>query len=353
MRAVKEVNLNAIRENYFSTKSLVGKTKITCVVKADAYGHGARKIAETLADCENFAVATVDEAIELRNVAADNAEILILGKVEENDFAECVSRNISLSVDSYKELNSLNELCFKMHKRVNVHIALNTGMNRIGYSYRKSPYKLINYAYSLPHVNVSGVFTHIYDCGSCDAEEQRKRFDEALKSCKLSENTFRHVAATGKLTDKNFRYDMVRLGIGLYGYGLDFVIPAMSVKCRVVAVNQLIAGDTVGYGGLFKAKKPLLCATLSIGYADGVPRNYHGDVLISGKRRKIVGSICMDMCFAIVGKEVNVGDEAVLLGRQGKEMITAEEIADRCKTISYEILTGFKRMKTEYVFKNV
>ncbi|HBF86375.1 MAG TPA: hypothetical protein DDW54_01700 [Clostridiales bacterium] len=153
------------------------------------------------------------------------------------------------------------------------------------------------------------------------------------------------MAATDALKYGDVFFDAVRLGIGLYGYGAEGVSPALTVFGRVIRTARLETGETVGYGGEYVASGGETVATVALGYADGLPRAYSGGyILIGGKRRKVIGRICMDMCFSEADESVKAGDTAVFLGRQGNEEITAEEIARKVGTIPYEILVGFKRI---------
>ena len=346
MRAKKTVDLNAIKANYENVKALAGGRRVMCVLKADAYGHGAVRVAEFLRSKGGYAVATVDEAMALKNAVPNDTEILILGKVEKCDIPDCVNNGVSVTVDNIAELTYCNEIAERMHKEANVHIAVNTGMNRIGVKWSEPP-TLIKAARTLGSVKLKGVYSHIYSRES--ALLQNKRFNSYLSGDK-EKNYLTHLAATQTLCDENIGCDMVRVGIGLYGYGLKNAFPAMGVKCRVLSVNRLIAGDIVGYDGRYIAKKEEFSATLSIGYADGLMRSYTGgEVIIGGKKRKIIGNVCMDMCFALVDEKVHVGDEAVIIGAMGDKQITAEDVALKANTIPYEVLTSFKRMETEYI----
>ena len=141
----------------------------------------------------------------------------------------------------------------------------------------------------------------------------------------------------------------MRVGLGLYGYGVEGTLPALEVKSSITRVNRLMAGDTVGYGGMFRAKRACVVATVPVGYADGLYRSYTGgEVLVNGSFAKIVGNVCMDCCFVLVGEGAKPGDEVVFLGRQGAKEISAERIASKLGTIPYEVLTSFRRMNTIY-----
>ena len=348
MRGEKTVNIKSIKNNLNSVKSKTG-VKVICVIKADAYGHGAYKVAKCLDNDDGYAVATTEEALEVKEAVKGRREVLILGKVEPSEYAELIKNKATLTLDSEEELTLLNREAEKLNECAYAHIAVNTGMNRIGVKYYKPLYKLINSTNSLKNVCITGIFSHLYSSVSEIKDVQKERFIFAVSGVEKSKNLTVHLGATSAVGDKSLYFDALRLGIGLYGYCADGVVPSMEVKGKVVAVNYLSAGETVGYNFGYVSKGNEYSATVSLGYADGVPRAFTGgDVLIGGKRRKIVGNICMDACFAIVDEKVKVGDEVVFIGKQGNEILTADDMAKTLKTIPYEVLIGFKRIKTSY-----
>lgn len=347
MRGRVEVDLKILKRNAESIKTLLGgKTKIFWVVKADAYGHGIAGVCKQLAFADGFCVATLEEGLIVRQ--STHSPVLILGKTDFNEKKECVNSDISLSVWDEKDLTDLICITDNMNKCIGVHIAVNTGMNRIGVKEEKSLYKLINMIKSSSKIQIKGVFSHLFDGeNDCACQKQRERFSAFCSQ--FNEGVIKHLTATQKSTDGNFAFDGVRVGLGLYGYGILGVQPCMSVFGEVVCVSRLVKGESVGYGGKFVANEECLVATLSLGYADGISRKRSGgEVLIRGKRRKIVGSICMDFCFALVDGLVKTGDEAVFMGKQGGQTITAEDIAEWEQTIPYEVLTKNKRLPIVY-----
>lgn len=345
MRGIKKIYLNKIVENFAVLSAAVGENvKKICVVKADAYGHGIKEVVQALGDADCFAVATVDEAAEVRLVT--DKRVLVLGYTDRCEKAFCAACGIEVAVWTGKDVEDAAYAAGG--KDISVHIAIDSGMNRIGVKTEEELSGLIRAATERPNVKIKGVFSHLYAAEDRAAAFcQKEKFD---RFCSLLPfRAERHLAATGGLTYP-FGYEAVRFGIGLYGYGFSGVSPAMSVSGTVVRVSRLFAGETVGYGGEFIAERDCFAATLSLGYADGVSRRAAGgEVVIGGKRRKLVGRVCMDMCFALVDKDVSAGDEAVFLGSQGEETITAEDIARHTGTISYEVLTGYKRIKAVFI----
>ena len=348
MRGEIIVDLNNLKANVKAYRERIDeKVKLIGVVKADGYGHGAEKIAETVDEFSAFAVATAEEALTLRRSTLK--PILLLGVADYNESATLIASDVTLCAYENSQLKDIAKLSKVIGKTARVHIAVDTGMNRIGLKTVAEAEKTALCASHLGGVEVTGVFSHLYDCTDDAASaEQLRKFKEISRV--FPKDVTRHLAASGRATDKDYAFSAVRLGLGIYGYGADFVSPCMSVTGRVVRVVKLSSGESVGYGGKFVAKSPVYVATLSLGYADGVPRSYTGgSVIIGGKKREIVGAVCMDFCFAVVERAVKVGDEAVFIGRSGESEITAEEVAEKTGTISYEILTGFKRLKRRYI----
>ena len=200
-------------------------------------------------------------------------------------------------------------------------------------------------------MTIKGVYSHFFD-GENKARNE-KQYEKFLSFLKLGDENFsgaiKHISSTAEFVEEKYRFDMVRFGIGIYGYGAAGVKPCLTLKSYVSRVAKVKKGETVGYGGKFIAEKDCYIATVSAGYGDGILRSFSGgNVLVGGKRRKIVGSVCMDYCFALVDKSVKAGDEVVFIGSQGGKTLTAEDMANACGTISYEILTGLKRFERVY-----
>lgn len=348
MRGKVVINLKVLKSNAeLIRKAIPKETKIFWVVKADAYGHGILQTVKTLSDSDGFCVATVDEGLKVRRCSS--SPVLLLGKTDCMGMKKCVEKQISLSIWTEEDLENLIRVTDDMNKCAGVHIALNTGMNRIGVKDNKLLYKLINKIKSLPKIKINGVFSHLYNsCNDKTNLGQLSVFEDLTK--KFSGKFLMHLSASGKAYDKSFQYDAVRVGLALYGYGIDGVKPCMSVLGEVVCVNLLNSGESVGYGGEYVATKQTFIATLSLGYADGIGRKRKGgEVVIRDKKYKIVGNVCMDFCFAEVDEWVKPEDEVVFLGGQNECVITAEDVAKWEETISYEILTSVKRIKKIYV----
>lgn len=356
MRGIIEINLKNLTDNvnYFK-KILPAGARLAAVVKADAYGHGAAEVVKAIREnVDYFVTASAEEAEEVRELT--KKPVLCLAALSESEATRCVLKGIEISVSSESDVRMLAAISERTGVCAYVHICVDTGMNRMGIKGEKSAYRLINGVLSCKNLSIKGVYSHFFDCS--DEERTSEQFAAFCKVAKLvPQNAVRHIAATEGFFDKNYVLDMVRIGIGLYGYEeketkykAENLKPVMSLKSYVVRVAKIKKGETVGYGGRFEAMEDCYVATISAGYGDGVPRSFTGgNVLIGGRKRKIVGNICMDFCFALADKNVKVGDEVVFFGGQGGEVLTAEDMADACGTISYEILTGVKRYEKVYI----
>ncbi len=358
-----EVDLNAIQNNALEIKAWTGK-QLIAVVKADAYGHGAipvSKALHTIADM--FAVATVQEGIELREAGIQNPILILFSPLPELA-TEIVANNLIPAIDNWDLAQRLNQEKVKHSKhnsneRIKIHIDVNTGMNRCGVHYSQVS-KFLKELRELQDLKVAGIFTHFATADEEDksfAHIQIERFASILPN--ISDIPMKHVAnsaAVLAITESHF--DAVRPGLSLYGiYPANEkpiqLQPALTWKAPVGWVGSIASGEGVSYGLTYTPSDRKRVAGIQIGYGDGYPRSLSniGEVLIGGLRRPIVGRVCMDMI--VVGLEtsdkVSVSDEVVLIGKQGNEEITINEIAEKANTISYEILTNIgKRVKRIY-----
>ena len=328
--------------------------KLMCVVKADAYGHGSVRAAKAMlrAGADAFAVAIAQEAQELRE-AGIAAPVLILGGGEEEDLRLAVRADAAQAVYTAQMLDVLQDEAVRLGKKAHAHLKIDSGMSRIGVRGMENLEALLSHwKQHCPDVLMTGMFTHY--CAAESDEEftllQNERFKAAVEKVKSEGfDPVVHSAATSALAWKEFQYDMVRAGIGLYGTLLDALEGklqyAQRLVCRPVRIERIAAGDTVGYGRTFKAERDMHIMTLPIGYGDGYPRilSNRADVLVCGRRAKITGNVCMDMIMADVTDIPGAGmdSEVVLMGAQGSERITPDELAEKARTIPYEIMLGF------------
>ncbi len=340
-------NARAIR------RRLPSQVKMMCVVKADAYGHDAVRTARKLigAGADAFAVAIVEEAEALR--AADIGQmILILGGASEESLRQAVRCGASQAVYTPRMLDILQDEAVRAGVPAKAHLKLDTGMSRVGVRGEEDLRALLYYWKRCPDVQMEGVFTHfcVADSDPEFTALQNRRFKEGLDAIRdAGFDPIAHAAATSAMFNPELQYDMVRPGIGLYGSCVPELegelVNAQTLSTYPIRIQRIGAGDTVGYGRTFTARRESLIMTLPIGYGDGYPRilSNRASVLVCGRRAPLVGRVCMDMVMADVTNipEVSLDDEVVLLGAQGDERITPDELAELAQTIPYEIMLGF------------
>ena len=370
-----EIDLDAIAKNVSTFRTLVKNSEIIAVIKANAYGHGAGETAELLTHIgiDHFAVSSVREAMELR-LHGIRGKILILGYTAPEEAPLLADYGISQSVYSETYAASLVKSLRDSGKKLNVHIKLNTGMNRLGFNCTTDPdaAEKIGAVLSEDCFTFEGIFTHFSSadkCGDPDLKYTALQAERFLGICRKLETLghtpkLRHCCnSAGIVTMPHLHLDAVRLGVSLYGLtpdtGLKLPIklhPALCLKSTVAMVQEIESGETISYGRTFRTKEKMKVATVPVGYADGYPRmlSGKGEVLIGDKRCKILGRVCMDQLIADVShlEDIHEGDEVVLIGRQGDEFISAEEIASLCETINYEIVCGISRRVPRYYLKN-
>lgn len=357
---VAEVDLGALVHNFEAMRALCSPSRVIAVVKADAYGHGVGSVASALeaAGADAFAVAIVEEGLELRS-ASVRRPILVLGGVAPAAAEEAMRAGLTPVVFDVGQVEPLARAA--RDTRLHVHLKFDTGMSRLG----MDPFEIDPLVRALgrhPNLAVAGVLTHLACADAPDPEPTRRqlaRFRDVLSALRRAgiDPGLRHAAASaGAIRFPSARLDMVRLGISLYGQLPSTTLPAprlpglqpvLRVRTMVQQVREIAAGTAVGYGATFVAARRSRIATLPMGYADGLSRllSNRGEVLVHGRRAPIVGNVCMDMTMVDVTDvpDVTAGDEVVVLGEQGGQTITADDVARRSDTISYEILTSLSR----------
>ncbi len=373
MRAYAEINLDNIKSNVINIQRRIGeKTKILAIIKADGYGHGSIPIAHFLSREKlvyGFGVSTVREAVVLRK-AGIKEPILILGYVFPADFETVIDYSITTTVFQYDTAKLLSEVAVNKGKTADVHIKIDTGMGRIGFEADDNCHEEIAEISQLPNIRIEGIFTH-FACADhkdkASANAQKDKFYRILGELedKGIDITVKHMCNSAGIVEFDGEFlDLVRAGIIIYGlYPSEDVnkenvklTPAMSIKSRVVYVKTLKKGQTVSYGSDYVAEKDTEIATISIGYADGFYRSLSGkgEVLIKGKRAKIVGRVCMDQMMVDVSDipEVRQGDVVTVFGKDGDDEITFEETAETAGTINYEFICGFARRVPRIYIEN-
>ena len=370
-----EVDLGALRSNFFNIKNtLAPSVKVLAVVKADAYGHGAKTCAKTLdaTGADYFGVATVAEGIELRE-AGITKPILILSQPPKSAVLALVEHDIMPSVYDAQFAIQYGEAADARGKKAPYHLAVNTGMNRIGVSWSEviDFLKLISFHRAL---ELDGIFTHFATADEVDTlefERQATRFEKAIDSCKAAgvDTGIVHCANSASvLKYPEVHYDMVRPGIILYGLKpspetipeIDLK-PVMSVKARITDVRSVPVGEGVSYGLRYRSRGFAKICTIPIGYADGLHRSISGkiDFLLAGKRHPQVGRICMDQCMFEVelrhlslerGADPEPGQLVTIIGEDGGSTITLDEMAEIADTINYELACDFGAMRLDRVY---
>lgn len=358
LRCYAEISLEAIGHNIREVKKRLPEgVKLLGVVKANAYGHGAVPVASYLENqVDYFATATIEEAVELRENGI-SAPILILGYVSPSQYGDLVKYDITQTIDSYAQALALEKEAARQNRKAKAHLAVDTGMTRIGFQVTEHDADEAAKIADLPHIELEGMFTHF----SCADQEdktycsmQMEKYDKmtALLAERGVTIPLRHICnSAGIMEFDDHRFEMVRSGIITYGiYPSEEVkkerldlIPALSWKSHVIHVKEVGPGIGVSYGATYVTEKPMTrIATVSAGYADGYPRalSNQGCVLIHGKKAPIIGRICMDQMMVDVTDipDVQVEDVVTLVGTDGDETITIEEIANPAARFDYEML---------------
>ena len=327
-RVQADINLDAIYQNVVNAKKLLRPgTKIMAVVKADGYGHGAIETAGVLDSIvDAYGVAILEEGIELRQ-AGFTKPVLILGFTPEQQYAAMIEYNITATVFQYDMAQKMSSAALKAGKKAHIHIALDTGMGRIGFKQDDESLEIIKQIAGLKGISVDGCFTHFARMDEKDKTKAKLQFERYMSFVKRIEDAgielpVKHVSnSAGIIEMQETNLDMVRDGISVYGmYPSDEVckdrlklIPAMEIKAYVSFVKTLEAGSEIGYGGTFTTTRETKVATIPVGYADGYPRalSGKGHVLIHGRRAPILGRVCMDQFMADVTDIDNVKEGMV------------------------------------------
>lgn len=356
-RGYIKIDLDCIEQNMAELKShLSPDTKVAAVLKTDAYGHGAVPIAKVLQDqVYGFAVATIDEGINLRKHGLNNP-IVILGFTHESRMEDVVRYQIRPAVFEYPIAEKISEAAVKLGKTAKIHIKVDTGMGRIGFLVNEESVENVVKISKLPNIEIEGIFTHFASSDSWNKDNTKKQFERftwfierigeqgvkpAIKHCDNS-------AGIIDMPEKGL--DMARAGIALYGmYPSDEVNkksvtlrPALSMKSHIVYLKDVDSGCGISYGSTFVTTRKSKIATIPLGYGDGYQRalSNKGYVLVKGKKVPIVGRVCMDQFMVDVTdiEDVSEGVEVTLIGNDGDETITVEELAELAGSFNYEFV---------------
>ena len=352
-RTHTEINLEAIRRNAKAIKAYTGK-RLIAVVKADAYGHGVVRVTEALhAVADMFAVATIEEGVALRQTGIREPILVLFSSLREQA-TEIIEYGLTPTIGDWEFADRLNDVASGI---VNVHVNINTGMNRSGVCWTEAV-QFLSRLKTLRQLTVEGIFTHLATADEADKSyvfTQLKRFSSVLEKIANGGELIHAANSAAALAIPEAHFDAVRPGLSLYGIYPSSerpikLEPALTWKTRIGWVGTISEGEGVSYGLTYKASRETRVAMVQVGYGDGYPRALSGvgEVLIGGARRPIIGRICMDVSVVRLDPmdNVSVGDEVVLIGKQGNAEITVDEIAHRTGTISYEILTQIKTRVT-------
>lgn len=352
-----EVNLDNIINNIKEIKKNINGEEIIAVVKANAYGHGAVDVAPVLIEngADRLAVAMLSEALELRE-AGIKVPILILGYTDVAFSEMLINNDIEQTVYSLDYAKELSKKAEALGKVAKIHIAVDTGMGRIGFLPNEKSVEEVVEISKLSNLRITGIFTHFSNADEQDksyAHNQIEKFNSFINEIEKREVNLglKHISNSASIIDiEDAHYNAIRPGIILYGYyPSDYInkdklklMPALSLKCQVIHVKELPKGEYIGYGRKFRTERDSVIATLPIGYADGYIRGLYekAHVIINGKLAPVVGKICMDQCMVDVTDigPVKVGDEVVLLGEDNGVKNNADDMAKMLDTINYEIL---------------
>ena len=366
-----EIDLDAIAYNTRNIKKLIGDKDLIAVVKASCYGHGVIDIIPTLLEngVSRFAVAMISEALEIRDNKI-TAPVMILGFTPLYLGEELINNNIEQTVYDLDYAKELSKIALTLNKKAKIHIAIDTGMGRIGFLPNEKSIDNITEICSLEGIEVIGIFTHFSTSDEKDKEYSHEQFTKMLSVMDTLKKRgidipLKHVANSGAIIDLPDTYlDAVRAGIILYGYYPSDEIdknnlalkPALTLKATITNVKTLEKDMYVSYGRTFKTSNETIVATIPVGYADGYLRKLaeNGKVIIKGEFAPIIGRICMDQFMIDVTNipDVKIGDEVILLGEKNNLKYNADDIAEKLGTINYEVTCMLKSRLPRVYIKN-
>jgi alanine racemase len=358
-----EIDLDAIANNMREIRRISTSKEIIAIIKADGYGHGAIDIAPVLLEngADRFGVAVITEAVELRNNGI-NVPIMVLGFTPPTLYERILEHNIEQTIYNYNDAEELSKIALERNKVARIHIAIDTGMGRIGFLPNDESAQEVYKISKLPNVEIIGLFTHFSSSDDLDKTysmlqiKKYNEFNEKLIDLGV-DIPLKHLSNSAATIDlPTAHYNAVRPGIILYGcYPSEEVMkekinvkPVMSIKANIVHIKTLTEGEYISYGRTFKTERESVIATLPIGYADGFTRLLFGKakVIINGKFAPVVGRICMDQCMIDITDidGVKIGDEVILIGAdEYNNAITADDIAKQVGTINYEVVCAVSK----------
>lgn len=368
-RTEAEIDLDALDYNFDNTrKKLPNSVKLLCVIKADAYGHGAVAFAKHLDDkCDFFGVACIEEAIELKK-AGIKTPLLILGTVAHYNFDQVVENDIRIPIYSFDAAKALSDEAVKQNKTVKFHFCVDTGMSRIGFQVNEESADICKKITELPNIFAEGLFSHFATADEKDLSktinqrEQFKKFISYLEERNI-DIPIKHINNSAGIMNFDKYFDMCRMGIITYGlYPSDEVDkslldirPVMQWKTHISHIKTLENGREISYGGTYTVVGEKKIATIPVGYADGYPRclSNKGKVLINGQFAPITGRVCMDQFMVdITGIEAKEGDTVVLVGKSGENELSMEEVSEAAYSFNYELPCRIARRVPRTYYQN-
>lgn len=365
-----EINKEKAIHNFNEVRRAVGvNRKICAVVKADSYGMGSISLSKMYLEhgVDMFAVAVIGEALELRQEIKEK-DILVLGYTNEEYFDEAINNNITLTIYNYEHAAALNQVAKNLNKVANVHIKVETGMNRLGFLPTEENADIVLEISKMENIKIQGAYSHFARADEKDktaAHKQAKRYTDFIDMLSKRNVTIpiKHIANSAAIIDlPEYYFDMVRPGIILSGYypsdevNMNEYIfkPCVTLKARVANVKTIEAGEGIGYGHLFNTTGKTVVGTIPLGYADGYSRLFsnNGYIIVKGVKCPILGKVCMDQFMVNLTdvEDPKIGDEAIIYGDGTDGAMTFDDAANTRKTISYEVLTNLsKRLPRKYI----
>jgi len=343
------VNIKRLRENILAIKNTLNKdTKFCAVVKANAYGVGMTTVCKNICDIVDFfAVANLKEALLIREFDK-TSKVLILGVVNEDEYAECARNNISVSISSLSHLES----CKHVDLPLNIHLQINTGLNRFGFRSLTSFKKALKIIEDNKSLNLEGLYSHLATKANDKLFIKKQFYKFSMFRKLVSKNVICHIANSYATTlSSHYHLNMVRNGFAMYVQGNRSIV---TIKSRIINILNVKKGDTIGYDRSFVANRKMKIAVIAIGYADGLDRHLSNNfaLIVRGIRCPIVGKICMDVCMVDVSNlDISLYDEVVVLGKQKNEEISLQDYATVLDTSPYEILLKFNSFRMNYLIK--
>ena len=353
-RTEAAINLDAAEHNFNVTRAkLPENVKLLCVIKADAYGHGAVPLAKLFEGRADFyGVACIEEAIELKK-AGIKTPVLILGAVPKEFYSDIVKYDIRVPIFNLEDAKALSAEAVKQSKTAPFHFCVDTGMSRIGFQVNKESADACLEITKLPNIEAEGLFSHFATADEKDLSKAIAQRDKFKKFIKLLEERginipIKHINNSAGIMNFDEYFDMCRMGIILYGLypshevdeNLLKIKPVMEWRAHITHIKELEPGREISYGGTYKTGETRRIATIPVGYADGYPRclSNKGKVLINGEFAPITGRVCMDQFMVdITGIDAKVGDTVVLVGKSGSKELSMEEVSESAYSFNYEL----------------